>query len=386
MRQDPIGCRGDWLALLERLARPVLAAAARRRLRAAMPIEVGPRGSRDERARFTRLEAVARLLCGAAPFLDLRDASPAEAALRDELATLARETLDAITDPASPDYANFAEPGQPLVDAAFLAQAILRAPDALWARLPERVRRQTLDALALTRATLPGWNNWLLFAAEVEALFAFVGSPFDPVRIDYALRQHEQWYRGDGVYGDGPRFHWDYYNAFVIHPMLLDVLDVAGRHAPRWSEMAPRALQRAQRYAVALERLIGPDGALPPIGRSLTYRFGCLQPLGQLALGHRLPAELPPAQVRCAMSAAIARLSEAPGAFDEAGWLRIGWCGHQPSLAEPYISTGSLYLCAAGLLPLGLPADDPFWSGPPVAWTSARAYAGEDLPPDRALD
>ena len=49
------------------------------------------------------------------------------------------------------------------------------------------------------------------------------------MRVDYALRQHDQWYKGDGAYGDGPTFHWDYYNSFVIHPMLLDVLDVVRR-------------------------------------------------------------------------------------------------------------------------------------------------------------
>ena len=32
------------------------------------------------------------------------------------------------------------------------------------------------------------------------------------------------WYKGDGVYGDGPPFHWDYYNSFVIQPMLLNIL------------------------------------------------------------------------------------------------------------------------------------------------------------------
>ncbi len=26
------------------------------------------------------------------------------------------------------------------------------------------------------------------------------------MRIDYAVRQHEQWYKGDGTYGDGPDF------------------------------------------------------------------------------------------------------------------------------------------------------------------------------------
>jgi hypothetical protein len=58
----------------------------------------------------------------------------------------------------------------------------------------------------------------------------------------------------------------------------------------------------------------------------------------------------------------IRRTMDARDTFDSNGWLRIGFCGHQPNIGEPYISAGSLYLCAVGLLPLGLPASDPFWS------------------------
>ena len=104
------------------------------------------------------------------------------------------------------------------------------------------------------------------------------------MRVDYALRQHEQWYKGDGVYGDGPAFHWDYYNSFVIQPMLLDVLDVCRDEMPAWKELATRVEPRARRYAAILERLIAPDGTFPAIGRSIAYRFGAFQLLAQMAL------------------------------------------------------------------------------------------------------
>ena len=58
------------------------------------------------------------------------------------------------------------------------------------------------------------------------------------MRVDYAVRQHEQWYKGDGAYGDGPEFHWDYYNSFVIHPMLVDVLDACAARSPAWKDIA----------------------------------------------------------------------------------------------------------------------------------------------------
>jgi hypothetical protein len=89
---------------------------------------------------------------------------------------------------------------------------------------------------------------------------------------------------------------------------------------------------------------------------------------------HQLPERVRPAQVRCALTAVIRRMIEAPGTFDDQGWLRVGFCGHQVPLGETYISTGSLYLCSAGLLPLGLPAMDAFWSDPPARWTSQRLW------------
>jgi hypothetical protein len=76
---------------------------------------------------------------------------------------------------------------------------------------------------------------------------------------------------------------------------------------------------------------------------------------------------------------------DAAGTFDADGWLRVGFCGHQPGVGEPYISTGSLYLCSVGLLPLGLPQNDEFWSAPAQLWTSAKAWSGEPFPIDHAL-
>jgi hypothetical protein len=54
-------------------------------------------------------------------------------------------------------------------------------------------------------------------------------------------------------------------------------------------------------------------------------------------------------------------------------------------VGESYISTGSAYLCATALLPLGLPPTDDFWASPPQDWTSKRAWAGIDLPADHAV-
>ena len=167
--------------------------------------------------------------------------------------------------------------------------------------------------------------------------------------------------------------------------MLLDVLQACGDDMPAWKDLSSRVSQRAMRYAAVQERFIGPDGTFPAVGRSLAYRCGAFHLLAQTALRRALPEGVTPAQARGALTAVIRRTLEAPDTFDADGWLRIGFCGHQPGIGETYISTGSLYLCAAAFLPLGLAASDDFWSAPPQPWTAARAWAGQSFPIDHAL-
>jgi len=374
--------REYWVGVLQRLADPVLTNLAKGTLKARMPVEEAAGAGRRP---VTHLEAFGRLVAGLAPWLELPPDESAEGRLRGRYQGLVPRALAQAVDPSSPDFLNFTRERQPLVDAAFLAQGLLRAPRTLRDALDPPTREKLVRALESTRGIQPGFNNWLLFSATVEAALASLGAWWDRVRVDYALRQLAQWYKGDGTYGDGPSFHWDYYNSFVIHPMLLDVLDACGRETADWESMRPLVRRRAQREAAILERLISPEGTFPAIGRSLAYRFGAFHLLAQMALRRDLPEGLAPAQVRSALTAVIRRSIEAPGTFDAEGWLRIGFCGHQPAVGERYISTGSLYLCAVGLLPLGLPPGDPFWSAPPQAWTSQQAWSGQEFPIDKAL-
>ncbi|GAB2711599.1 DUF2264 domain-containing protein [Arthrobacter bambusae] len=364
--------RDQWLEWMLQIGKPVLSALAERKLKEGMPVQ----GTADDRGEYTYLQALGRLLAGMAPWLEQTGLSGEEEERRSEMARLAREAIDSATDPSSPDFMNFAHGYQPVVDAAFLSHAMVRAPKELLGKLEGRVKQNVADCLRATRSRKPAYNNWLLFAAMTETALSLLGEEWDPMRIDYALRKHQEWYLGDGVYGDGPEFHWDYYNSFVIQPMMVDILQTMGTHSPDWEQMTADVIHRAARHSAQQERLISPEGTFPPMGRSLAYRFGAFQLLSQAVLQGFLPEEIVPNQVRCALTAVIRRMIEAPGTFDPDGWLRIGFCGDQPGIGEAYISTGSLYLCATVFLPLGLPPEHPFWQGE-TDWTAKRAWAGE---------
>lgn len=375
--------RREWIDRMLRIVGKVLDNLAEGKLRERMPLSF-----HEERAGFAPLEAFGRSMLGLAPWLEAdSDALEAqERALQAHWREKALRCIGMATDPASPDFMNFTTGGQPLVDAAFLAHAIVRAPGALGAAMPEKTRRHLADALRSTRVIAAGNTNWLFFTAMVEAGLFVLGEPYDVMRVLGALRSFQGWYKGDGVYGDGAFYHWDYYNSFVIQPMYVDIVNLMAGEHPEIKAMQASVNAHAARYASILERMIGPEGSYPVVGRSICYRFGAFQMLAQAALEHMLEPHLTPAGVRCGLTAVIRRVMSAPEMFDAQGWLQPGVYGLQPELAEGYINIGSLYLCSAVFLPLGLSPADPFWADPDADWTGRKVWAGGHISIDHAED
>jgi len=374
-----------WVNLLNRIAEPVLLNTANGTLKKNMPVEKAP-GYNLKAEKVTHLEAFGRTLAGIAPWLALPDDDTSEGKQRKKLGEYALKGVANIVNPQSPDYLNFREEGQPLVDAAFLVHGFLRAPKQLWEPLDTTTKKRMAEELMQLRRIKPPYSNWLLFAAMVEVFLYTIGEKWDPMRVDLAIRKHQEWYKGDGWYGDGPTLHFDYYNGFVIQSMMVDVLAVYTKAGYMNVSEYETAVKRMQRHAVEQERLISPEGTFPPIGRSLTYRNGAFQPLVHIALLDKLPEEIKPSQVRAALTLVMKKMFEAPGTFDNNGWLQLGFCGHQPAMADTYTSTGSLYLCTTGFLSLGLPASHPFWSEPAADWTAKKAWSGQAFLKDKAVD
>jgi len=376
--------------LLARMANPILAPMSQGRLQASWKPELSPTwDGRNPKVGY--LEAFGRLISGIAPWLTLPDDGSPEARLR---ATLREQALASYThsvDPGSPDYLLWRSEGQPLVDSAYYTNAFLRAPKQLWEPLDAATKRRVVTEIKGLRRVAPPYTNWLLFAAMNEAFLLSIGEEWDPVRIDLAVRKMNEWYAGDGWYSDGPRFHFDHYGSYVIHPMLVEILEVLAATGARLNNLKPQELldqayRRMQRYGEHLERLIGPDGSYAPIGRSLTYRTAVFQPLGLLAWRKRLPKSLPEGQVRAATLAAQRAIFGNPSNFDNNGYLTIGFAGHQPSLGDIYSNSGSMYIASESLIALGLPPGDAYWTAPALPWTSRKAFAGQKFPKDYYVD
>jgi len=382
---DGVADRAFSLALLQRMAEPVLDRMSRGRLRQEWSPELSPTwDGRDVGVAY--LEGFARLLDGIAPWLALPVDDTPEGQLRARLRQQALQALEHAVDPASPDYLTWKGEGQTLVDSAFLTSALLRAPDALWTPLNSTTKARLVQEIKALRAIDPPYQNWILFASMNEAFLFSIGEDWDPMRVSLSVRKFLEWYAGDGWYGDGARFHFDYYNSYVIQPMLVQILGTMAAGQPRWglnaTEQLDLATRRAQRYCEHLERLIGPDGAYAAIGRSLTYRTAVHQPLGHLAWLEKLPETLPVGQVRAATMAAQRRVFADASNFDGDGFFTIGFARHQPSLGDSYSNAGSMYIASESLIAMGLPPTHPYWTAEPLPWTMRRAFSGQDFRKD----
>jgi hypothetical protein len=379
-----ISDREIWVNTAYRMAAPVLKNMSQGKLQQNMLVELSPTWDGRDKG-VTYMEAFGRLMAGIAPWLSLPDDNTEEGVKRKQLREWALQSYAHAVDPSSADYLLWRKEGQPLVDAAFLAQSFLRGYETLWLPLDSLTKQRYITEFTQLRRVDPPYTNWLLFSATVECFLKKAGAPADNYRISSALRKIEEWYVGDGWYSDGADFAFDYYNSFVIQPMYVEILEEISDSGKKggFRNDYPRALKRMQRHSVILERLVSPEGTFPVFGRSITYRTAVFQPLAQIAWRQQLPEELTNGQVRAAITAVMKNMFGDDRNFNSEGYLTLGFNGPQPKTSDWYTNNGSLYLTSLSLLPLGLPANHAFWTDAPQSWTSKKAWAGEEFPKDR---
>ena len=378
--------RQYWCSLAYKMAQPVLENMAKGELQKNMQTEFSP--SFDNRnKKVLYMECFGRLMAGVAPWLTLPDDATAEGKQRKQLREWALASYKNAVDPQNPDYLCWGIGGQNLVDAAYIAESFLRAYDTLWKPLDEVTKKRYLKEFAKLRHIDPPYTNWLLFSSTIESFMAKAGGDIDEYRVNSACRKVEEWYVGDGWYADGPSFAFDYYSSYVFHPMYLETLqamvDAKVNSRLDYQKYYDRELKRCQKYSIILERFISPEGTFPAFGRSIPYRMATMQPLALMAWYQKLPKDLSNGQVRAALTKVLHRMFDQQNNFNEKGYLSIGFCGNsQKNVADWYTNNGSLYMTTLAFMPLGLPADHPFWTDAAQPWTQVKAWNNQQFPKD----
>lgn len=374
--------RQVWADLCYKISQPVLENMSKGNFQKDFPLELSPTwDGRDTKVAY--LETFARLMAGISPWLALPDDGTPEGKQRKQLHEWAIQAYKNAVDPNSPDKITWlTNTSQPLCDASYLVESFMRAPEATWGQLDEVTKKRYIEGLKSLRTIRPAYNNWLLFRAMVEVFFMSIGENVDEYALSVGLQKMSEWYLSDGWYSDGPEYAMDYYNSYVMHPMMVEVVEMCKKHKFSTPISLDLAVKRMNRFNTILERFISPEGAYPAVGRSVIYRMGAFQTLAMSAWKYGLPKDLTNGSVRSALTCVMKRMFAVDGNFDDKGYLRLGFAGHQPNLANYYSNNGSLYMTSLVFMPLGLPADHPFWTAPAEPWTSQKAWSGQEFPED----
>ena len=374
--------RQVWADLCYKISQPVLENMSKGNFQKDFPLELSPKwDGRDTKVAY--LETFARLMAGISPWLALPDDGTPEGKQRKQLHEWAIQAYKNAVDPNSPDKITWlTNTSQPLCDASYLVESFMRAPEATWGQLDEVTKKRYIEGLKSLRTIRPAYNNWLLFRAMVEVFFMSIGEDVDEYALSVGLQKMSEWYLSDGWYSDGPEYAMDYYNSYVMHPMMVEVVEMCKKHKFSTPISLDLAVKRMNRFNTILERFISPEGAYPAVGRSVIYRMGAFQTLAMSAWKYGLPKDLTNGSVRSALTCVMKRMFAVDGNFDDKGYLRLGFAGHQPNLANYYSNNGSLYMTSLVFMPLGLPADHPFWTAPAEPWTSQKAWSGQEFPED----
>ena len=221
--------RQYWVQTIIKIADPVISNLSKDQLRKRIPVGRSSSALASSREFITHMEAVGRTIAGIAPWLELGPDNTQEGKLRGKYIKMTCKALANSVNPKSNDYFNSTATRQILVNSAFLIQGLLQAPTQLWENLDDTTQKRLIEQWKSTRSMKPGNNNWLLFSAMVECGLKEFSGEWNYQVVEKALSSHREWYKGDGIYGDGPNFHLDYYNSYVIHPLLLQVLKIALR-------------------------------------------------------------------------------------------------------------------------------------------------------------
>lgn len=321
---------------------------------AALPIAGSPS---DHDAQADRLESFARPLTLAAFFLQ-SEPHAEDRALREKISAWFRAGLVAGSDPASPHYwGPDASYHQHHVEMGLMSIALQIAAADLWTPLSTAQK----DLVARWFATCRGGgivnNNHLFMSVHI---LEFLGKQGYGHRTDRAvitahLNQLETMHRGGGWFEDGINQAYDHYNAYAFHFYGLWWARLHGAaeavRARRWRDWARLFVRDYQHFFAA-------SGEHPAFGRSICYRFNCLNVFG-LALAEN-STELAPGLLHRLCTRNLDFFLSRP-IYQEQGCLNAGFTDRFDQIVEPYSCAASPYWAAKGFAPLLLPPTHAFW-------------------------
>ncbi len=320
----------------------------------------------------TQLEEAFRPFWGIAPILKEENVHLNIRGQQVPIGQWLRQVLVTGTDPESEYYwdsdrvavGEYMFDFQNLTEIAGLLVGCFFAKEQTWDCMTPQEQRQVADYIG-TRcqsqcAHVAGNNHiWFpLFCLLVLRKFGFEYEGTDRFLAE-GLEKLDTMYVGGGWYSDGLFGRIDYYEAWSMHSYPLLWCLIEDESCPGYARRRALYLRRTEEFLQDYVKFFDADGAHPPFGRSLAYRFAasCVFPLAVLAGANVDPALA--GEITCRNVTYFANASHvAPN-----GILTPGYLYNAPGLIDNYTSSGGPYWAAKTFLCLMLPEEHPFWRG-----------------------
>lgn len=280
------------------------------------------------------------------------------------------------TDPSDPCY--FGPTGAFGAFGEEISQAVMYCPRYFWDPLTEEQKQRVAAWLAALAGGV-GFecNCWYFNSAPAPVLLKY-GYPFNYERITEQMDRLLSWHSGDGFFVDGGNRSYDYYNFWGFQMFNL----FHYKYTEPWKMRFGRRIRETTGlFMRSFPMYFGSDGAPVAFGRSLSYRWAAVCPVGY-AEAAGLGA-LDPGLERRIASGCLKYFWEG-GAMSENGLLQPGWLGPNALASEPYGHRGAPYWASVGFSPLLLPAGHLFWTSREKAMPAdnedrVRVVAGAQL-------
>lgn len=344
---------------------PMLEAAAERRI-SRRPIEICDRNSYVA----SELEEMFRPFWGIAPILNEQKIYLNIRGKRAEVGEWLREVLVTGTDPQSEYYWNkhTKKNGdlwfnfQTVTEFAGLLLGCYFAKSSTWDLLTKEEQKQVADYIN-SACVEPSkhlaennhiWFPILCFVILRRFGFEYTGSE---ELINRGLDKLDTMYVGGGWYSDGDLGRTDYYVAWSMHSYPLLYCLIEDPLFPHYNERRAKYLERTGEFLCDYARLFDGNGAYPPFGRSLAYRFAasCVFPLAVLAgvnTDVRIAGEITRRNITYFKENVLTGHDNI---------LPVGYMYNSPSQTENYTSSGGPYWAAKSFLCLFIQKDNDFW-------------------------
>lgn len=312
-----------------------------------------------------RMRCFETLVAGLSPWLALAPENTVEGQMRSELQELMVKSLANVVH--SSNSHSIARGESIIISAAYTAQGFLRARNALWEQLDATTKRSYIsDFKTLCKIE---WNNEKLlpFEAVIQAFLMEVGAPVDTIYCQCIVERLHRMYAIDNQCNISERREADDISLCESYPMVLDALKIMSRHkiANRCADVEnieKKITEKCHIYASQLSQQLLSNDITPMANNPNLSSLTALQTYAYFVLHRMLPDSADIREIRSALTATYNRLYNNPSLFGEKGFLSESSTDVQTNQIKRSNSADCAYSTIFNLLPLGLPADDNFWS------------------------